>query len=118
VISTIGDSLNKDAGSADIHMTPSGEFLYASNRGSYNNIAIYSADMNKGQLTYIGSQPVKGEVPRNFAIDPTGNWLLVANQKSGNIVTFRIDPKLGKLLDNGISEKVPSPVCLKFMDIK
>jgi 6-phosphogluconolactonase len=118
VISTIGDSLNKDAGSADIHMTSSGKFLYATNRGSYNNIAIYAADTNSGRLTYVGSQPVQGEVPRNFGIDPTGRWLLVANQKSCNIVTFRIDPKSGKLADTGISEKIPSPVCIKFIVAK
>jgi 6-phosphogluconolactonase len=52
--------------------------------------------------------------PRNFAIDPTGAFLLVANQKSDNIVVFRRDQKTGRLSSTGQVAQVPSPVCLKF----
>ena len=54
--------------------------------------------------------------PRNFAIDPSGTFLLVANQKSDNIVVFRLDQKTGRLSATGQTAEVPSPVCLKFTD--
>ena len=113
VISTVQDS-GTLAGCADIHITTTGEFLYGSNRGPFNSLAMYIVDDN-GSLTYTGSQSVKGLTPRNFTIDPTGKWLLVANQNSDQIVTFRIDPKLGKLVETGIETIVPKPVCLKFL---
>ncbi len=80
-----------------------------------NNLAMYRVDQQTGKLTLIGHQPVKGKTPRNFIIDPTGTFLLVANQDTGNVVTFRIDQETGKLEDTGIECSIPSPVCLKFL---
>jgi 6-phosphogluconolactonase len=99
--------------SADIHITPSGKFLYASNRGD-DSLAIFSIDENSGKLTALGQESTLGKTPRNFAIDPGGNFLLVANQDSGTIVTFRIDAETGKLSATGQTVRVPSPVCIKF----
>ena len=115
VISTLEPGMKTEASCADIHLTPSGKFLYASNRGKVNNLAIYQVDQQTGTLTLIGHQPVKGKTPRNFIIDPTGKFLLVANQDTGNVVTFRIDQETGKLVDTGIESNIPSPVCLKFL---
>jgi 6-phosphogluconolactonase len=115
IISTLDEGVKTDASCADIHLTPSGRFLYASNRGDVNNLAIYQVDQHTGKLTLIGHQPVKGKTPRNFIIDPSGKFLLVANQDSGNVVTFRIDQETGKLEDTGIESSIPSPVCLKFL---
>lgn len=114
-VSTSGDSAGVSAGCADIHITPDGEFLYASNRGTLNSIAMYTIDRENGTLAFTGLMPVKGKTPRNFAIDPTGNWLLVANQNSDQIVSFRIDHKTGRLVDTGIIADVPSPVCIQFL---
>jgi 6-phosphogluconolactonase len=58
---------------------------------------------------------VKGKAPRNFIIDPTGTYLLVANQDTDNVVTFRIDKETGGLIDDGMEVSVPVPVCLKFL---
>jgi 6-phosphogluconolactonase len=99
--------------SADIHVSPSGRFLYCSNRG-HDSIAIFKIDARSGALTSVGHEPTRGMTPRNFAIDPTGTFLLVANQKSDNIVTFRLDQKTGRLSSTGQAVQVPSPVCLKF----
>jgi 6-phosphogluconolactonase len=115
IISTLAAGDGHDAGCADIHIAPSGNFLYASNRGTYNNIAMYSIAEDTGTLTLIGHQDVKGKTPRSFVIDPTGTYLLVANQDSDNVVTFRIDPETGKLIDTGIEASIPTPVCLKFL---
>jgi 6-phosphogluconolactonase len=115
IISTLDPGTKMDASCADIHLTPSGKFLYASNRGQVNDIAIYRVDQQTGKLTSIGHQPVKGKTPRNFVIDPSGKFLLVANQDSGNVVTFRINQESGMLEDTGIESSIPSPVCLKFL---
>ena len=101
---------------ADIHISPDGKFLYASNRGDANEIVIYSID-KKGMLTHTGLQSVKGKTPRNFAIDPTGNFLLVANQNTNDIVIFKRDLKTGLLNDTGKKIIVDKPVCLKFVEV-
>jgi 6-phosphogluconolactonase len=98
---------------ADIHVHPSGRFLYGSNRG-HDSIAIYAIDEQTGLLTGRGHQATLGEVPRNFAIDPSGAFLLVANQKSGTIVSFGIDPQQGGLTPTGQVTQVSAPSCLKF----
>lgn len=103
--------------SADVHIASFGEYydeyLYASNRG-HDSLAIFSIDQNTGRLTLVGHQPTEGKTPRNFAIDPTGNFLLVANQDSGTIVTFRIDRSNGRLSPTGQVTKLVMPVCIKF----
>jgi 6-phosphogluconolactonase len=101
-------------GSADIHVTPDGRFLYASNRGDANSLAIFSLDTLTGKLRNRGFQPTGGKTPRNFMIDPHGRFLLVANQNSDNIVIFRIRQN-GMLEDTGNTLSVPNPVCLKML---
>lgn len=101
-------------GSADIHVSPDGKFLYASNRGDENNIAIFEIDDKSGKLSHKGYQSTKGKTPRNFMIDPTGNYLLVANQDSDNIVIFKRDKSTGLLEDTGNEIKVSMPVCIKM----
>ncbi|MBS1564147.1 MAG: beta-propeller fold lactonase family protein, partial [Bacteroidetes bacterium] len=104
--------------SADIHLTPDGRFLYVSNRGAANNIAIYSVNASSGKLKTVGFQPTLGVTPRNFMIDPTGNWLLAANQDSDNVVVFKRNTSTGLLEANGVQVHVPRPVCLKMLEIK
>ncbi len=99
---------------ADVHVHPSGKWLYGSNRG-HNSLAMYAVDDKTGRLTYMGNEPTKGKTPRNFAIDPTGNWLLAENQDSDTVVTFKIDARTGKLTAAGQTASVPMPVCLKFL---
>ncbi len=105
-------------GSADIHVSPDGNFLYASNRGDENTIAIFSIDTETGKLKPQGYQSVLGKTPRNFIIDPTGNYLLVANQESNNIVIFKRDKKTGLLKETGTEIEVPKPVCLQMAAMK
>ncbi len=99
--------------SADIHVSPDGKFLYSSNRDDANDIAIFSIQQD-GTLVTVGRQSTLGRVPRNFAIDPSGNYLLVANQNSDNIVIFKRDKNTGLLSDTGERIEVGAPVCLKF----
>lgn len=102
-------------GSADIHISPDGKFLYASNRGKENNIAIFSIDAISGNLTAIGYESSRGEGPRNFNIDPTGNYLLVANQLTSNVEIFKRDLVTGLLKHTGTTLQIANPVCLKFL---
>jgi 6-phosphogluconolactonase len=115
LVSTVEEGRGNEASCADIQIDPMGSYLYASNRGTLNNIAMYSIDPVTGLLTLLGHHPVNGKTPRSFVIDPTGTFLLVANQDSDNIVVFRIDPVTGRLVDTGIQAVVPTPVCLKFL---
>ena len=98
---------------ADIHVHPSGNFVYGSNRG-HDSIAIFAIDPSSGRLTALGHESTQGKVPRNFAIDPTGTFLLAANQNTDNVVVFRIDQHTGSLTPTGHTLDVPTPVCLKF----
>jgi 6-phosphogluconolactonase len=102
-------------GSADIHVSPDGKFLYTSNRGDANDISIFSINSENGKLTYLNSEPVKGKTPRNFCMDPSGNLLLVANQETNEIVVFTRDKNTGKLTDSGKRIAVPNTVCLKWV---
>src|SRR5688572_10297328 len=112
---TVPDFKGKGS-AADIHVSPDGKFLYASNRGEANDLAIYSID-NAGKLSLVGHQSVLGKTPRNFAIDPSGNYLLAANQDSNDIVIFKRDVKTGLLTPTGKKIEVDKPVCLKFVGI-
>jgi 6-phosphogluconolactonase len=72
-------------------------------------------DETTGKLTFVEHQSTLGKTPRAFGIDPSGNFLLAANQASDNIVVFRIDPKTGRLKPTGQTLEIPTPVCVTFL---
>ena len=104
-------------GSADIHVSPNGKFLYCSNRGESNSITIFKINKKTGLLTYVDNTPTLGLTPRNFVIDASGNFLLVANQNSNNVVILEVDKKTGLLADTGKRIDVGNPVCLKLLEM-
>ncbi len=106
------------AGSADIHVSPDGRFLYASNRANSNTITIFKIDRSNGMLVRAGQQSTLGRTPRNFTLDPSGNFLLVANQNSDEVVIFKRDKNTGMLTDTKKRIAVGNPVCLKWISIK
>lgn len=99
---------------AEILISPNGKFLYASYRGDEDAIAIFSVDPHSGTLKAIGYQSVEGKNPRNITIDPTGKYMLVANQNSQDIVVFEINIKSGLLQKVTQKLALPKPVCLIF----
>ena len=105
-------------GAADIHLSNDGKFLYATNRGSVNEIVIFKVDKNTGELERIGAESSKGKTPRNFMIDPTDRFLLVANQNSDDIYVFKRNKKTGLLSYIDTKITVCSPVCLKMTPAK
>ncbi|WP_282040842.1 lactonase family protein [Winogradskyella flava] len=105
---------------ADVHISPDGKFLYASNRGpEEDSISIFSINPENGTLTLIEHERTYGEHPRNFAIEPSGEFLLVANQFTNNIIVFRRDIKTGKLskLNQEIVVKNPSSLQIRTYDV-
>lgn len=113
-ISTLPADYKGNNSCADIHISTDGKFLYGSNR-FYDHLVVYSIDPKTGKLSYITNQSVLGKTPRNFMIDPTGKWVLVANQDSDNIVVFKRDAQKGTLTATGKEVKVSMPVCLKMI---
>lgn len=113
-VSTLPESFTGENTCADLHVAPSGRFVYGSNRG-HDSIAVFACDSATGALTPNGRQATGGRTPRNFAIDPTGTFLLAANQESDTIVTFRLDETTGQPVPTGVVTPSPSPVCLQIV---
>jgi 6-phosphogluconolactonase len=103
---------------AEITVHPGGKLLYVSNRAGIDTISAFSIDPVKGTLQLKDEYPTMGKTPRNFAIDPTGNFLLAANQGSNNIVIFRINSTTGALRPTGEITEVPAPVCIAFVAVR
>lgn len=105
-IATHPDKIKEGFESSDVHISPDGKFLYASNRGKENNIAIFKIKEN-GTLESIGYQSVKGKHPRTFAIDETGKFIIVTNVISQNVTVFK------RNIETGMLKKVGKPVSIK-----
>ncbi len=102
-------------GSAAIKISPDGRFLYASNRGNANEIVQYAINADNGQLSYVSRNTSLGKGPRDFAIDPQGKYLIVANQNSNTIYVYKIDQKTGWLTGVVSNLNIGNPVCLKIV---
>jgi 6-phosphogluconolactonase len=113
-VSTLPAGYDGQNSCADIHVHPSGRFLYGSNRG-HDSIVVYAIAPGTGSLSLVQHQSTMGRTPRNFAIDPTGRFLLAANQDSDSIAVFAIDSVTGRLTHTGQVLDVPAPVCLRFV---
>lgn len=114
-VSTIPGPVEKGQSTAEILAHPSGNFVYASNRG-HDTIAVFNVD-KRGKLARTENQPTLGKTPRNFGISPDGNWLIAANQNSDSVVVFKIDPATGVLRPTGQKMEVPMPVCVRFLPL-
>lgn len=113
-ISTLAEGFNGFNKSADIHIHPSSRFLYASNRGDSNSLAVYKIDENTGVLTLVEIEQEEVAWPRNFAISPNGKYLLCANREDNSISVYEIDQHSGALQYTGSKMEVPEPICIKF----
>lgn len=104
-INTHSEKYKEGFEGSDIHISTDGNFLYASNRGNENNIAIFSI-LNDGTLKIIGYQSVKGKHPRTFTLDPSGNFLITANTGTNEAVVFRRNTETGLLKKTGKKIKI------------
>ena len=101
-------------GSADIHLSPDGRFLYTSHRLKEDGVAVFAVDAESGEASPVGYQPT-GIHPRNFTITPDGKLLLCACRDSDRIEIYSIDPETGLLKDAGKSIDLPAPVCVQIV---
>ena len=115
-ISTLPKGFSGQSTTAESEVDAKGRFLYVSNRG-HDSIAVFAIGTD-GKLTEVEHASTQGKTPRNFKIDPTGQYLLAANQDSGSVVEFKIDAKTGKLTPTGKTLQIPAPVCLLFVKSK
>lgn len=112
-VSALPQNFEDSSHCADLHVAPSGKFIYVSNRG-HGSIVIFSIDQETGKLTYVDHEPTQGKIPRNFIIDPTGTWLIASNQDNDTILTFKIDQTTGKLQPSGYVAQAPMPACIQL----
>lgn len=112
-VKVTGQGFSGENGGADIHISPDGKFLYATNRGTENNITVFGIEKG-GLLTKKSQVPTLGKGPRNFTIDPSGRYLLVGHQYTNDVVIFERNKKSGALKDTGKRIMVGAPVCLVF----
>lgn len=108
-----GDTRSHSPGA--IHSSPDGRFLYVSDRAEKNRIMVYAIEDN-GSLREIQQRASEGREPREFAIDPSGRYLLIANQKSDSIVLMRRDPDSGRLGETLQTLRISRPSDIKFLD--
>lgn len=111
-VSTLPKGFEGENACAHVVVSPDGRHVYGSNRG-HDSIAIWAVG-NDGTATLVGHEPTRGKTPRGFALDPSGEWLLAANQDSDTIVTFRRDAESGRLTAMGDVVETPSPVAILF----
>lgn len=111
---TVGAAIfNGRHGAADIHFCNDGKYLYTTNRGDANTVSVFKVHAN-GMVNMVQQISTQGAAPRNFAIDPTDSFLLVANQNTNNVVIYKRDKATGLLTTTGKEIKLCQPVCLVF----
>jgi 6-phosphogluconolactonase len=110
-VSILPADFEGQSAAAQILVHPSGNFVYASNRG-HDSVAIFVIDPLTGKLRHMTHEPSGGERPRNFTIDPSGTLMLVTNERPGSVVSFHIDPSTGALSRTGHAVSVSGPVCV------
>ncbi|MEH0156816.1 lactonase family protein [Limibacter armeniacum] len=105
-----------ESGAAEVRISPDGKFLYASNRLDANTITVFEINQENGTLKQVDIVSEGIDTPRNFMIDPSGKFLLAANQKTDEVIVFRRDIETGKLTPTGTRIEVGSPVYLKMVE--
>jgi 6-phosphogluconolactonase len=100
---------------AEIHVHPSGKYLYGSNRG-HESVVLFEIDEDTGKLRFIEEQGTGGKTPRHFELDRRGAHLIIANQNTHTLLVCRVDAENGRLKPSGVFVDCPSPACVKFLE--
>ena len=114
-VSTLPKDFEGEIFSADIHISPDGQYLYASNRGP-NSMAVMKINPEDGTLDFLGTFTTGGNWPRAFGIDPTGNFMIVHNQRSDNVTIYKINKETGFTSKLKQEIEMKSPQCVKFLE--
>lgn len=102
---------------AEVVVHPTGHFVYGSNRG-YHSITAFNVGRD-GSLKYGSNYMSKAiDTPRNFNVDPTGKWMVIEGQNTGQIEIHAIDPKTGAVAETPANTvQISTPVCAKFLKL-
>jgi 6-phosphogluconolactonase len=100
---------------ADLEFSRDGQFLYVSLRGDQDSIIVFKVDPKTAALTELQRISSQGKTPWDFAIDPTGHWLVVANVGSNSVAVLKIDPKTGMLTTTGQPLSMLQPNSIAFI---
>jgi 6-phosphogluconolactonase (cycloisomerase 2 family) len=114
-ISTLPKGFQGSNFCSELLLSPDGKFVYAGNR-LYDTIAIFSVG-DDGKLSYVGEEWTRGNYPRSFTFDPTGELLYCCNQRADNVAAFRVDRQTGKLSFTGHFAAVGNPSHIVFLDL-
>lgn len=98
---------------SEIRFHPNGKFVYTGNRG-HDSISVFAVDAKTGKLSFVEREAIRGAWPRNFNVDPTGQWLLAAGGRSNTVSLFQIDQQTGGLVFTGKVVNCPAPICVEF----
>jgi 6-phosphogluconolactonase len=112
-ISSLPPGFKGSSFASALQVSANGRLLYAANR-LHDSIATFAINFN-GELRYIGEAATRGDYPREFVIDPTGNFLYSCNQRSDNLTSYRIDPESGRLKFTGQYVAAGTPSSLIFL---
>lgn len=113
-ISTLPEGFALASKSADIHVHPNGKFLYASNRSDSSSIAVFGVDATTGLLTFVEREHAGINWPRNFTLDPSGQYVISANANDNTLTSYLIDEQTGALSPTGHQIEVPKPMCIQW----
>lgn len=108
------EPVRKKSSTAEVQVHPSWKYVFVSNRG-YNTIATFKVNEQTGAVEPNAHLTGDIKTPRNFAIDPTGRWVLVANQDGDSVVVFEWDNFGGNGKQTQTKVEVGKPVCVKFV---
>jgi 6-phosphogluconolactonase len=111
-----GTALDGKYSTAEVRVHPNGKFVYVSCRG-HDTIARLAFDEASGKLKHLGNTASGGQIPRNFNLDPSGQWLFAAHQNSHNVVLFKVNPETGDLTPAGKEQTVGGCVCVRFLPV-
>jgi 6-phosphogluconolactonase len=100
---------------SEILVSGDGRFVYAGNR-LHDSVGIFSVGRN-GELTFVGEEWTRGDYPRSFNFDPTGQFFYVCNQRADNVTVFRVNRRTGKLAFTGHYTHVGNPSHIVFLDL-
>ena len=105
----------KGNSTAECILHPSGRFVYVSNRG-HNSVAVFKVGADR-KLTATGHITGDIKTPRNFNVDPTGHWMLIASEAGDKVGVYEIDLKTGMAKETENVAKLSKPVCVKFVAV-
>lgn len=115
VLTVPKDELEKEKfkSCSEIRVHPSGQFVYAANRGD-DTVTAFKVDQSTGRLTLIERENVRGATPRNVNLSPDGHWLIAAGQDSSTLAVFEVNQETGELTYNRSNVNTPAPICVLF----